>query len=275
MPVVSAGIFVMQDPKQTLVADRPNPTNAGAGCVLQAIDVSKRYDAGADPVHALREVSISVQRGEFVVIMGASGSGKSTLLHLLGGLDKPTSGTILVEGRDLGRMPDRERTLFRRRRLGIVFQAYNLLPTLSAAENIALPALLDCADQQETERKAFALLERVDLAHRSTHRPQALSGGEQQRVAIARALMNDPALLLADEPTGNLDTEHGAAIWRLLSSLVHDGGCTVVAVTHEADSAAFADRVVVLKDGRVAGEVPSGGEDHASLVATRYRELVG
>ena len=156
-----------------------------------------------------------------------------------------------------------------------MFQAYNLLPTLSAAENVVLPAMLDGSDIFEAERKARALLQRVDLGHRLTHRPQALSGGEQQRVAIARAMMNDPALLLADEPTGNLDTRHGAAIWRLLASLVRDAGRTVVAVTHEADGAAFSDRVIILSDGLVVGEVQPDGEHDAAAVAARYRELVG
>ncbi len=262
----------MRDPTEVL--DNGTQPRAG-GCVLEVTDLRKNYDTIGEPVCALRGVSFSVREGEFIVIMGASGSGKSTILHLAGGLDKPTAGSIVIEGRDLARMSDRERTLFRRRRLGIVFQAYNLLPTLSAAENVALPAMLDGADQHQIELKASALLGRVDLTHRSSHRPQALSGGEQQRVAIARALMNDPVLLLADEPTGNLDAEHGAAIWRLLASLVREGGRTVVAVTHQADGAACADRVLVLKDGRIVGEVVPGGEDHATLVATRYRELVG
>ena len=247
------------------------------GCVLEVTSLHKNYDTSGEVVQAVRGVSFNVRQGELIAIMGASGSGKSTVLHLVGGLDEPTSGSIVIEGRDIGRMSDRERTLFRRRRLGIIFQAYNLLPTLSAIENVALPAMLDSGDQDEIDRKASALLERVDLGHRITHRPQALSGGEQQRVAIARALMNDPAIVLADEPTGNLDTQHGAAIWRLLASLVRDGGRTVVAVTHEAEGAAFADRVLVLKDGRIVGEwgQSHNGETHATLVAARYRELVG
>ncbi len=262
----------MQDSVEAQFTTRQAPSG---GCVLEARELHKRFETAGTPVHALRGVCVTVGKGEFVVIMGASGSGKSTLLHLLGLLDTPTSGSIWIEGKDLGRMNDRQRTLFRRLRLGIVFQAYNLLPTLSAAENIALPAILDGADDHETMKRTQRLLEQVDLSHRSDHRPQALSGGEQQRVAIARALMNDPAMVLADEPTGNLDTEHGTAIWRLLASLVHDQGRSVLAVTHEADGAAFADRVIVLRDGRVAGEFQPGGEDNASIVASRYRELVG
>ncbi len=262
----------MREPIKALNTGSRSPAR---GCALEVTDLRKSYHTGGEPVQALCGISLSVREGEFLAIMGASGSGKSTVLHLVGGLDNPTAGSIVIEGRDLGLMSDRERTLYRRRRLGIIFQAYNLLPTLTAMENVALPAMLDGADQREIDHKASALLERVDLAHRKTHRPQALAGGEQQRVAIARALMNDPVLLLADEPTGNLDTQHGAAIWRLLASLVRESGRTVVAVTHEAEGAAFADRVVVLKDGRIIGEFAPCGEDHASVVATCYRELVG
>ncbi len=226
-------------------------------------------------VHALRGVSLTIQAGESVALMGASGSGKSTLLHLVGGLDQPTSGTIVIEGQNLGDMSDHQRTLFRRRRLGIVFQSYNLLPTLSIVDNVALPAMLGGGAQGAILSRARDLLDQVDLGHRLTHRPQTLSGGEQQRVAIARALINDPAVLLADEPTGNLDSQHGEMIWRLLQSLARDQGRTVLSVTHEAEGAAFADRVVVLKDGRSMGEFRPEGDDHAALVAARYRELVG
>ncbi|MGD2107751.1 MAG: ABC transporter ATP-binding protein [Phycisphaerae bacterium] len=243
--------------------------------VLTVCDLSKTYLSDGQPVDALRGVSFDVHEGEFVAIMGASGSGKSTLLHLIGGLDVPSMGSICVGGQDLHDMSDRERTLFRRRRLGIVFQAYNLLPTLSAVENVALPALLENGEAEQMDARAGRLLEEVNLSHRAKHRPQALSGGEQQRVAIARALMNDPVLLLADEPTGNLDSKHGAAIWGLLSSLARDGGRTVVAVTHEADAASHADRVLVLRDGGLAGEIGPGGDHDAAFVASRYRELVG
>lgn len=262
----------MVDPAE----DRSNdPRPDSGGTVLTVVDLHKMYRTDGEPVHALGGVSFEVQAGEFLAIMGASGSGKSTLLHLIGGLDTPTSGSIVLAGLDLHKMTDRERTLFRRRRLGIVFQAYNLLPTLSAIENVALPALLENGRQRQIEERAGELLKRVSLSHRASHRPQALSGGEQQRLAIARALMNDPAVLLADEPTGNLDTHHGAAIWQLLASLVRDGGRTMIAVTHEADAACHADRVIVLKDGRLVGEVQPSGDHDASLVASRYRELVG
>lgn len=243
--------------------------------ILTVTDLHKHYLGDGGPVRAVDGVSLSVEGGHFVVIMGASGSGKSTLLHLISGLDQPTSGSILIEGRELTRLSDRELTLFRRRRLGIVFQAYNLLPTLTALENVMLPAIIEGADDRHAERRARELLERVDLGHRLTHRPQAMSGGEQQRVAVARAMMNDPALILADEPTGNLDSKHGEAIWQLLAALVREEGRTVIAVTHEAPAASFADRVVQLRDGRIIHDTPTSGEKHAKPAATRYAELAG
>jgi putative ABC transport system ATP-binding protein len=243
--------------------------------ILEVEDLHKAYETGGDPVRALNGVSLRVEQGEFVAIMGASGSGKSTLLHLIGALDEPTSGSIRIEGRELGGMSDRARTLFRRRRLGFVFQAYNLLPTLSAAENVGLPSMIEGLNGREITRRARALLEQVDVGHRSSHRPQALSGGEQQRVAIARALMNDPALILADEPTGNLDTRHAESVWRLLAKLAAEDDRTVLTVTHESTGATFADRVLFLRDGQVVGSLEPGGEGHASLVASRYAELAG
>jgi len=242
--------------------------------VLDVANLTKSYDTGSEFVAALNGVSVRVNRGEFVAIMGASGSGKSTFLHLVAGLDRPSSGAVRIEGKDLAVMGDRERTLFRRRRLGIIFQAYNLIPTLSALENVALPAMLDGRNGSLVAEKAERLLQLVDLTHRKTHRPQAMSGGEQQRAAIARAFVNDPALVLADEPTGNLDTKHGEAIWKLLKDLSRQEGKTVLAVTHEPAAAAHADRVIVLKDGRIVGELSPGGEGHAANLATRYAELV-
>ena len=242
---------------------------------LEAIDVRKQYATEAASVDALAGVSIRVAPGEFLSIMGASGSGKSTFLHLVGGLDQPTSGRIIIEGREITAMGDYERTLFRRRRIGLIFPSYNLLPTLSALENVALPSIIDGVDGADVQARARQLLCDADLENRLTHRPQALSGGEQQRVAIARAMMNDPALILADEPTGNLDTRHAAEVWRALATQSKAHNKTVIAVTHESAGATFADRVIVLKDGRIAGEFQPGGEGHAALVATRYTELVG
>ncbi len=252
--------------------------------ILEVTGLRKDYTLGPDVVHALAGLDLTVQAGQLVAIMGASGSGKSTLLHLLGGLDVPTAGRIVIEGHDLGSMGDRQRTLFRRRRLGIVFQAFNLLPTLTAAENTALPLMIDGQSGPAIERKTTELLKLVDLNHRRMHRPQAMSGGEQQRVAVARALVNDPAIVLADEPTGNLDSKHSQEIWALLRKLTRQpltpGGKgqsdrTVLFVTHEAAGAAHADRVVVLKDGRVIGEFAPPDEADAALVATRYTELAG
>jgi putative ABC transport system ATP-binding protein len=243
--------------------------------ILEVHDLSKDYFGAGSVVNALRTVNLDVQRGEFIAIMGASGSGKSTLLHLLGGLDLPTAGTITIEGHNLTRMSDRERTLFRRRRLGIVFQAFNLLPSLSAHENISLPRIVDGANAEDVDPRTRDLLTAVDLAHRADHRPQALSGGEQQRVALARALVNDPAIVLADEPTGNLDSHHAEDIWRLLRRLATEQERTIVAVTHEAVGAAHADRIVVLKDGQIVGEIAPHGDGDASLVAARYTELAG
>jgi putative ABC transport system ATP-binding protein len=242
--------------------------------VLELVELTKAYPGGANCVRALDGVSLSMRTGEFVAIMGASGSGKSTLLHLAGGLDVPTTGAVRIEGEDLQRMSDRRRTLFRRQRLGFVFQSYNLLPTLSALENVLLPALIAGDSSRNVQDHARALLERVGLGHRLDHRPQALSGGEQQRVAIARALMGDPAIILADEPTGNLDAGHARTIWKLFRDLVRDEGRTLLAVTHESTGATFADRVVFLKDGRIIGACQPDGEDHAGMVATRYAQLV-
>jgi putative ABC transport system ATP-binding protein len=206
--------------------------------------------------------------------MGASGSGKSTLLHLAGGLDLPDQGTVIIEGRDITGMSDRQRTLFRRRRLGIIFQSYNLLPTLTARENISVPLLVD---NESNARIAVRVQEMVDLVHlhdRANHRPQAMSGGEQQRVAIARALLNDPAVVLADEPTGNLDSVNAVEIWMLLGRLAHELGKTVLMVTHEATAASYADRTYVLKDGLLVGTIEKVEPGNAALVATRYTELV-
>ncbi len=207
--------------------------------------------------------------------MGASGSGKSTLLHLIGGLDTPDRGSVLIEGKDITAMSDRRRTLFRRRRLGVIFQAYNLLPTLTARENIAVPLLVDGGFFAKIDEKVSELLDMVRLTPRANHRPQAMSGGEQQRVAIARALVNDPAVILADEPTGNLDSVHATEIWQLLSRLSHEMDKTVLMVTHEPAAASYADATYVLKDGCLVGIIEQVEPGNAALVAARYSELVG
>ncbi len=213
--------------------------------------VTKVYATSRVEVHALRGVDLEVTPGELVAITGPSGSGKSTLLHVAGALDLPTAGELTILGEDLRAMSDDRLAAFRRRRLGFVFQFFNLLPTLSASENAALPLLLEGVGRREALAKAAALLERVGLGDRLDHRPDELSGGQQQRVALARALVAEPALLLADEPTGNLDSEAGARVLDLLEAARRERGLTIVLVTHDPGVAARADRVVRLKDGKV------------------------
>jgi len=243
--------------------------------VIAIADVHKTYHLGDEAIRALQGVSLTVHRGEFVAIMGASGSGKTTLLHLVGGLDLPDQGEITVAEQHLSRLSDEARTLFRRRRLGIVFQAFNLLPTLTALENVMLPRLIDGMSAARAESRARELLKTVRLEHRLRHRPAILSGGEQQRVAIARALMNEPDVILADEPTGNLDPTSSEEIWRLLRDLALQTATTVLMVTHEPAAAAFADRVHVLREGRFTGVIESQGAGDAALVADRYTQLAG
>ena len=240
---------------------------------VEAHQVTKTYTSRAERVAAVRSVDLQIEQNTFVALMGASGSGKSTLLHLMAGLDVPTSGTILVEGDDLGAMSDTDRTLFRRRRIGVVFQSFNLLPTLTAVENVSVPLLIDGQPDREAHDRAMAALDLVDLSQRAQHRPDAMSGGEQQRVAIARSLIQNPALILADEPTGNLDSHHAREIWQLMRGLVDEQDRTIVAVTHEAFGASFADRVVVISDGQIVGEITPSDEDGPAGVAERYQAL--
>jgi putative ABC transport system ATP-binding protein len=223
-----------------------------------ARDIHKTYGAGETEVRALRGVDLDVRNGEFLAIMGPSGSGKSTLLHIVGALESPTSGSIAVGGRRYDGLDDKELTRVRRDHIGFVFQFFNLLPSLSAYENVLLPALIAKRHEPELERRALDLLERVGLAGRAEHVPAELSGGEQQRVSVARALLLAPELVLADEPTGNLDTRAGREILRLLRSVCDDERHTIVMVTHDPSAAAVADRVVFLRDGELAGEVDGG-----------------
>lgn len=217
--------------------------------VIEADELTKVYPMGSTEVHALRGASLRVARGEFVALMGPSGSGKSTLMHLLGCLDTPTSGTYLLEGRDVSGLPGDARARIRNERVGFVFQTFNLLPRLSALDNVALP-LLYRGRAGNARQRAVTALERVGLAHRTGHRPTEMSGGERQRVAIARALVTEPAVILADEPTGNLDSETGAAVMDLLTAL-HADGRTVLVVTHDTHVGAYAQRIVHIKDGRI------------------------
>ena len=227
--------------------------------ILKTVDLHKRYQMGEVTVHALSGVNIAVMAGEFVAIMGPSGSGKSPLLHLLGGLDGPSDGEVTLAGQPLSRLRDNQVTLVRRRKVGFIFQFYNLLPTLTAAENVGLPLLIDGQSLDRHRGKLNQLLEMVGLEDRKDHKPDQLSGGQQQRVAIARAFVNDPEIVLADEPTGNLDSNSGAAILELLRRACKELGATVVMVTHDPRAASHADRVVFLKDGRIVREIADGG----------------
>jgi putative ABC transport system ATP-binding protein len=222
--------------------------------MIRCIDVCKTYRQGDNDITALAGISLEIAKGSFVAIMGPSGSGKSTLMHLIGGLDRPTSGDLLVHGRLIGQMADDQVTLFRRYKIGFVFQFFNLLPTLTALENVALPLVLDGRSKAESEERAQALLMRTGLDKRRNHLPDELSGGEIQRVAVARALAFNPSILLADEPTGNLDSKNGEAILALLKEINREEDCTVVVVTHSQEAARYGDRTIFLRDGRVEKE---------------------
>lgn len=222
--------------------------------VLETRGLRKAYGQEEVRVEALKGVDLGVSRGEMVAIMGRSGSGKSTLLSLLGGVDVPTEGKVLLEGVDLASLSDDQRTLMRRQRIGFIFQHFNLLPILTAEENVALPLELDGVPSAEAQRLAAEMLDLVGMSKRRTHVPSALSGGEQQRVAVARALVIQPAILLADEPTGNLDSANGQRLVTMLRELVNDRGQTMVVVTHDAEVAAQADRIIRLFDGQIESE---------------------
>lgn len=244
--------------------------------VLQATQVQKQYQMGEVTVRALDSISFSVGKGEFVAIMGPSGSGKSTLLHLLGGLDGPSDGEITLAGQPLAKLSDNDITLVRRRKVGFIFQFYNLLPTLTAEENVGLPLLIDGHSLDKHRDKLEQLLRLVGLADRKHHRPDQLSGGQQQRVAIARAFVNDPEIVLADEPTGNLDSKSGAAILELLRRTCDEMNATIVMVTHDARAASYADRVVFLKDGGIVRELknsPAGNSIQAIVDVMAGLEL--
>jgi len=224
--------------------------------ILETKALRKQYTMGEHQVNALVGVDFLVEKGEFVAIMGPSGSGKSTLLHLLGGLDKPSDGEVTLASHRFSILNDNQATLVRRHNVGFVFQFFNLLPTLSAEENIALPLIIDGQDLRKYQSRINTLLELVGLTDRRRHKPDQLSGGEQQRVALARALVTEPAIVLADEPTGNLDSKTGTAIMDLLRRSCDELGQTVIVVTHDPRAAAYADRAVFLKDGQIVRQVP-------------------
>lgn len=244
--------------------------------ILQAWDLSKVYTVGGTSLEVLKGLSLGVVAGEFLAIMGPSGSGKSTLLHLLGGLDRPTSGRVQIEGREISRLSDKEVTLYRRERTGFVFQFFNLIPTLNAVENIALPLMITGHTSPERQERVGDLIQLFGLRGRERHRPSELSAGEQQRVALARAFLMEPAIVIADEPTGNLDTVTSREILQLLWESCDNFGQTILLVTHDPQAASYADRVLFLVDGQLVDELNLGRrEDHSDsrLILNRLQEL--
>ena len=237
--------------------------------LIQAENLTKVYGAGNTAVVALDHVQLTVNPGEFVAVMGPSGCGKSTLLHLLGGLDRPSDGNVSIDGQPLAKMSDDAVTQLRRRKIGFVFQFFNLIPILSSIENASLPLLLDGKNSATTKQKAIEWLTKVGLEHRLDSRPDQLSAGQQQRVAIARALITDPVLVLADEPTGNLDTKPADEIAGLLKQVAKEWGRAVLMVTHDPRIAAYADRIVFLKDGKIVSEMQLASKhvDNAEVVS--------
>jgi len=222
--------------------------------IIEVKQLSKTYGQGSAAVTALDGVNLAIEKGQFVTVMGPSGCGKSTLLHLIGGLDRPSAGSVFIEDKDISMLPDDKLTELRRRKMGFVFQFFNLIPVLSAEENAALPLILDGVKPEIAHTRAAEWLARNQMGDRLSHRPDQLSGGQQQRVAIARAMVADPLMLLADEPTGNLDSRASDDIAALLRHAVSDWGRTVLMVTHDPRIAAYADRIVFLKDGRVVDD---------------------
>jgi len=253
---------------------KPAVTAIAGGTIPVSVEgVTKRFRQGTSTVEAIRNISLTVAGGEFVAIMGASGSGKSTLLHVMAGLTWPNSGKITIDGTELSSMSDSQLTRFRRRKIGLIFQAFNLIPSLTAEDNITLPLLAD-GQSAGLESRLQPLLDRLGIAHRRKHRPDALSGGEQQRVAIARALITDPAVVLADEPTGSLDSVSGQNICQLLQELCAEQHRTIVVVTHEPAVARWARRVVVMKDGSVLTEFQTAEFHSSQALAANYQDIV-
>jgi len=234
-----------------MVMKRSRDAHLDLDCFIRLENLSKSYQEGGRNRPVLQGASASFEKGELVAILGKSGSGKSTLLNLISGVDLADSGRICVDGRELTLLNDRQRTLFRRRQIGFIFQFFNLIPTLSVLENVALPAELGGLSQQDARLRAEPLLDAVDLLDRRDTFPDRLSGGEQQRVAIARALVNDPLIVLADEPTGNLDEETGAGVLALLDRLTRQAGKNMILVTHSQEAASYADRILYLREGKL------------------------
>ena len=228
--------------------------------ILKACGLRKIYGSGETAVHALDGVDLTVEKGEFVAIVGTSGSGKSTLLHMLGGLDRPTEGKVFVDGKDIFALKDEELTIFRRRKIGFVFQTYNLIPRTSALANVELPMLYAGVPHGERTQRAKELLALVGMQDRMYHKPDELSGGQKQRTAIARAMANNPTLILADEPTGALDSETGHHIMDLFHKLHREQGKTIVLITHSRELAEETERIITLRDGRIVDDTGSNGE---------------
>ncbi len=244
--------------------------------LISAVNLTKVYGSGDTAVRALDNVSLQVEPGEFVAVMGPSGCGKSTLLHLLGGLDRPTSGAVTIDGHSLSDLSDARLTELRRHKIGFIFQFFNLIPVLNAVENAALPVTLDGVRQAEAKERATKWLTRFGLGDRLDHRPDQLSGGQQQRVAVARALVADPALILADEPTGNLDTRSSEEIAALLRQVANEWGRSVVVVTHDPRIAAHADRIVFLKDGAIVDQtILEPRDSHNEAVVAEKMMAIG
>jgi putative ABC transport system ATP-binding protein len=234
--------------------------------VISVRNLTKTYKVGEHSVHALRSISLDIEQGEFVSVIGPSGSGKSTLMHILGCLDQPTSGQYILDGRDVSRLTDDEVSLVRNQKIGFVFQGYNLLTRTSALENVELPLLYGGANLSASKRRsrAMAALTAVGLESRADHHPNQLSGGQQQRVAIARALLNHPTILLADEPTGNLDSKTSVEVMDIFQSLQRERGITIVLITHEMDVAQYGSRLISFKDGRIVSDTSDHSRRHAS-----------
>jgi putative ABC transport system ATP-binding protein len=221
---------------------------------VEAINLYKSYTLGPVEVEVLKDISLTIEEGEFVSVMGPSGSGKSTLLYMIGGLDKPTGGNIRVNGKELAGMKDKAESILRRRTIGFVFQFYNLIPKLTVEENVLMPVLLDGRRGKDCKEKLEEILKITGLTDRRHHTPRELSGGQQQRVAIARALINEPDIILADEPTGNLDSKTGTEIMQLLKDINREKGKTIIMVTHSLEAAGFGQRIINIKDGKVCEE---------------------